>query len=46
MSNNHLPKKTKARLKRRENKRKNRMKVSGKSVFELKKIIDKKAKKK
>ncbi|MFC1721900.1 hypothetical protein ACFL0Z_03230 [Patescibacteria group bacterium] len=41
---NHLPKKTAAKIKRREKKRKTKMKVSGKSVIELKKLIDKKSK--
>jgi|GEM_PF-2683142 len=42
---NHLPKKTKAKIKRRDKKRRKKMNVSGQSVVGLKKLIEKKSKK-
>jgi len=42
---NHLPKKTAAKIKRRDKKRKKKMPVSGKSVFRLKETIEKKSRK-
>ncbi|MFC1618212.1 hypothetical protein ACFL2B_02955 [Patescibacteria group bacterium] len=45
MNNNHLSKKTKSKIKSREKKRRKKMGVTGKGVFEIKQIIDKKTKK-
>jgi hypothetical protein len=43
---NHLPKKTSAKIKRREKKRHPKMAISGQSVFKLKRIIDEKSRSK